>query len=226
MQCELWGRNPRIVTFWNIAVADRNSWIWAASEIPRQTHSARVKRRDGRTPRVRGVRCSSSFFLGHRLCINFHTTEISMAKQCFFGWCKARNPTVLADFSFWFHTIPLAGFHIDGMFLERPNSHSIYHIIEVPTEGETSKTFLFSGDFVRKIGEKWTTKVMLKIKFSQRGQGVNSRGRTAQKKTRNTFRLSHIMLPVPEEISAKDQGRYANHIACKWLTLYPSTVNL
>ncbi len=33
----------------------------------------------------------------------------------------------------------VSGFHIDGMFMEKPNSHSIYHIIEVPTKGTTGR---------------------------------------------------------------------------------------
>ena len=30
------------------------------------------------------------------------------------------------------------GFHIDGSFMENPNTHSIYHMVQAPSHGETS----------------------------------------------------------------------------------------
>ena len=57
----------------------------------------------------------------------------------------------------------VSGFHIDGMFMEKPNSHSIYHIIEVPTKGTTGRPSqnIFTFIFVLTILQKRSAKKSL-----------------------------------------------------------------
>ena len=44
------------------------------------------------------------------------------------------------------------GWHIDGSFQERPFSHSIYHIIECPTDGAT--VFAPLNELIERLDEK------------------------------------------------------------------------
>ena len=46
----------------------------------------------------------------------------------------------------------LSGWHIDGSFQEKPFSHSIYHIIECPKEGDT--VFASLTEIIQRLDKK------------------------------------------------------------------------